>query len=102
MPYIYKNEDWPRFTWNAERLVSHLSATRYEQGRLLGKMQDLGHQLKMEATLAALTGKRLSNPRRLKGRNSTRRVSDRRWLGAWDSKPRELGPQIEMWKASLR
>ena len=55
MPCIYKNEDWPRFTWNAERLVSHLSATRYEQGRLLGKMQDLGHQLKMEATLAALT-----------------------------------------------
>ncbi len=55
MTYVYKNKDWPRFTWDAERLVSHLSVTRYEQGLLLGKMQDLGYRLKEEATLAALT-----------------------------------------------
>ena len=55
MAYIYNNKDWPRFTWDAERLVSHLSAARYEQGLLLGKMQNLGHRLKEEATLAALT-----------------------------------------------
>jgi Fic family protein len=55
MPYIYNNKDWPRFTWNAERLVAHLSAARYQQGLLLGKMQDLGYQQKREATLAALT-----------------------------------------------
>src|SRR5215475_5860686 len=55
MRYLYMNKDWPRFTWNAERLVTHLSAVRYKQGRLLGKMQDLGYQLKKEATLAALT-----------------------------------------------
>src|SRR6267154_6125156 len=55
MTYIHKNKDWPRFTWNAERLVSHLSAARYQQGLLLGKMQHLGYQLRKEATLAALT-----------------------------------------------
>jgi len=55
MTYIYISKDWPRFRWNAERLVPHLSATRYEQGLLLGKMKDLGYQLKSEATLAALT-----------------------------------------------
>jgi Fic family protein len=55
MSYIYQSEDWPRFTWDADRLVSHLSAARYKQGLLLGKMRDLGHQLKSEATLAALT-----------------------------------------------
>ena len=55
MAYIYNSKDWPRFTWNAERLVSHLSAARYQQGLLLGKMQGLGYQLKQEATLAALT-----------------------------------------------
>jgi Fic family protein len=55
MSYIYKAKDWPRFTWNAEGLVSHLSATRYAQGLLLGKMRDLGYQGKKEATLAALT-----------------------------------------------
>ena len=52
MAYIY---NWPRFTWDAERLVSDLSAARYEQGLLLGKMQNLGYRLKEEATLAALT-----------------------------------------------
>jgi Fic family protein len=55
MPYIYMAKEWPRFAWNADRLVSHLPTTRYEQGVLLGKMQDLGYQLKSEATLAALT-----------------------------------------------
>jgi Fic family protein len=55
MTYIYMSKDWPRFTWNADHLVPHLSATRYEQGLLLGKMKDLGYQLKSEATLAALT-----------------------------------------------
>jgi Fic family protein len=55
MRYLYMDDDWPRFRWDAERLVAHLSAARYGQGRLLGKMQDLGYQLKKEATLAALT-----------------------------------------------
>src|SRR5690242_248174 len=55
MAYLYQNRDWPRFQLDAERLASHLSSTRYKQGLLLGKMQDLGYQLKMEATLAALT-----------------------------------------------
>jgi len=49
------HQDWPRFAWEAKRLVPYLSAARYKQGRLLGKMQDLGYQLKKEATLAALT-----------------------------------------------
>src|ERR1700747_2473636 len=55
MRYLYLNKDWPRFTWDAKHLVPHLSAARYEQGLLLGKMQDLGYKLKTEATLAALT-----------------------------------------------
>jgi Fic family protein len=55
MTYIYMSKEWPRFTWNADHVVPHLSATRYGQGLLLGKMKDLGYQLKSEATLAALT-----------------------------------------------
>lgn len=55
MRYLYTSKDWPRFTWDAERLVPYLSAARYKQGRLLGKMQNLGYRLKKEATLAALT-----------------------------------------------
>jgi Fic family protein len=55
MSYIYLSGDWPQFSWNAELVVPRLSATRYEQGLLLGRMKGLGHQLKNEATLAALT-----------------------------------------------
>ena len=46
MRYLFLNKDWPRFTWDAKHLVPHLSAARYKQGLLLGKMQDLGYQLK--------------------------------------------------------
>jgi Fic family protein len=55
MAYIYNNKDWPHFRWDADRLVPHLSAARYKQGLLLGKMRDLDYKLKSEATLAALT-----------------------------------------------
>ena len=55
MTYIYNDKDWPHFTWDPERLVRYLSTARYKQGLLLGKMQDLGYQLKSEATLAVLT-----------------------------------------------
>lgn len=55
MTYIHNLEKWPNFEWRLGRLVSHLSAARYEQGLLLGKMHDLGYQLQTEATLTALT-----------------------------------------------
>src|ERR1043165_9344374 len=54
MRYLYQNKDWPHFRWDPERLVPHLSSTRYKQGLLLGKMRDLGYQLKKESALAAL------------------------------------------------
>jgi Fic family protein len=55
MTFIYNLDSWPNFEWQSDRLVSHLSAARYEQGLLLGKMHDLGYQLQTAATLAALT-----------------------------------------------
>jgi Fic family protein len=55
MAYLYQNKDWPNFQWDPERLVPRLSTARYKQGLLLGKMRELGYQLKKEATLAALT-----------------------------------------------
>lgn len=48
-------KNWPHFAWSADRVLSHLSAARYAQGLLLGRMKDLGYQLKSEATLTALT-----------------------------------------------
>jgi Fic family protein len=55
MSYIHELGEWPRFTWQVDRLVAPLSGTRYQQGLLLGKMRALGYPLQKEATLAALT-----------------------------------------------
>ena len=53
--YIYEDAAWPEFTWDAESLASLLAAVRHKQGRLLGKMQTLGFDLRTEASVAVLT-----------------------------------------------
>ena len=53
--YIHQLANWPRFTWNQEKLLPLLSAVRHRQGRLLGRMESLGFGLKAEATLQTIT-----------------------------------------------
>jgi Fic family protein len=51
--YIWQDEAWPRFTWNAEALLVPLAEARHKQGRLLGQMKRLGFELQLEAELRA-------------------------------------------------
>lgn len=53
--YIWESADWPRLTWDAERLAPLLGRARHEQGRLLGRMDALGFRLQEEAVLRTLT-----------------------------------------------
>ena len=53
--YIYQKENWPYFTWNTENIVNLLSEARNLQGRLTGKMESLGFNLRNEAQLDTLT-----------------------------------------------
>lgn len=53
--YIHQKSDWPQFFWNSEALLMPLSEVRNLQGRLLGKMDALGFQLKSEALLNTLS-----------------------------------------------
>jgi Fic family protein len=53
--YIYQKETWPNFTWKAEDIVNLLSEARNLQGRLTGKMESLGFDLRNEAMLDTLT-----------------------------------------------
>jgi Fic family protein len=53
--YIYHKDNWPHFTWNTELLISLLSEARNLQGRLIGKMELLGFDLRNEALLDTLT-----------------------------------------------
>jgi len=52
--WIHEHQNWPNFTWNAEALASKLVDLRYRQGRLLGRMESLGFELKREAIFSTL------------------------------------------------
>ena len=55
MPYIHELTAWPTLTWDSDTLAGPLAAVRHEQGRLLGKMESLGFDLRSEASLIVLT-----------------------------------------------
>lgn len=53
--YIHQLESWPNFIWDSEDIVNLLSEARNLQGRLQGKMESLGFELRNEAILDTLT-----------------------------------------------
>ncbi len=53
--YIWERPGWPELTWDSGRLAALLGQVSREQGRLLGRMQDLGFDLRREAQLNTLT-----------------------------------------------
>jgi Fic family protein len=53
--YIHQRSDWPRFTWNHEKLGPMLAHVRHRQGRLIGRMEGLDFVSQNEAVLATLT-----------------------------------------------
>ena len=53
--YLWEQEKWPDMTWDAGRLAALLAEVSREQGRLLGRMQDLGFDPRREAHLSTLT-----------------------------------------------
>lgn len=53
--YIYELPEWPHFMWDQETITPLLVSVRYEQGRLLGRMENLGFKLREDATLLTLT-----------------------------------------------
>jgi Fic family protein len=53
--YLYERASWPAFTWDAAAIGPALTAVRHRQGRLLGKMEALGFDLRAEAGLTVLT-----------------------------------------------
>jgi Fic family protein len=55
MPYVHETADWPRLTWDGQALITPLASIRNRQGRLLGKMESLGFDLRAEAGLIVLT-----------------------------------------------
>ena len=54
MMYLWKKPDWPTFIWDERSLARLLAEVSREQGRLLGKMEALGFELRSEAHLRTL------------------------------------------------
>ena len=52
--YIHEQPDWPRLHWRREALVDVLADVRHRQGRLFGRMETLGFDLRREAVLGTL------------------------------------------------
>lgn len=55
MPYIHELSGWPKLVWDGDILAAPLASVRHRQGRLLGKMEALGFDLRTEANLTVLT-----------------------------------------------
>lgn len=53
--FIHQKNQWPEFIWNSDTFLDLLSEARNLQGRLIGKMETLGFDLRNEAVLDTLT-----------------------------------------------
>ena len=55
MTFIHDRPNWPTFAWDSQVLAQTLAAVRHRHGRLLGRMEGLGFDLRTEASLTTLT-----------------------------------------------
>lgn len=55
MKYIWQQDEWPNFRWDDKRVLILIEQAAYGQGRLLGRMDGLGFDLKDQAQLHTLT-----------------------------------------------
>ncbi len=53
--YLHQRKDWPDFTWDTDTLLPYVSKVRDLQGRLIGRMEGIGFELREEAVLETLT-----------------------------------------------
>lgn len=53
--YIWDHVDWPQLSWDDSALTTLVATVSLEQGRVLGKMETLGFELRSEAHLQTLT-----------------------------------------------
>lgn len=55
MSFIHLLPNWPVFTWDIQALSQNLAFVRYKQGKHLGKMEALGFELRIDASITSLT-----------------------------------------------
>jgi Fic family protein len=53
--YIHELDNWPRFSWDHQKLSKLLIELRHQQGRLIGGMESIGFHARDETILRVLT-----------------------------------------------
>ena len=53
--YIHQEKDWPHFVYSLDRVSNLLQEIRFNQGKLLGKMEGVGFEMQDEANIKTLT-----------------------------------------------
>ena len=53
--YIHEKKNWPDFFWETREVINLLGEVRHMQGRLIGKMESLGFELRDEALFETIT-----------------------------------------------
>lgn len=53
--YVWQQKRWPEMSWDSEALAAILAQASREQGRLLGRMESIGFELRQQAQLSTLT-----------------------------------------------
>ncbi|MFT7590441.1 MAG: Fic family protein [bacterium] len=54
--YLHQNRNWPNFHWEDDTILAYVSKVRDLLGRLIGRMESMGFELRDEAVLDTLTG----------------------------------------------
>lgn len=55
MRYLWEEKEWPVLRWDEKRLGPMVAEVRHQQGRLLGRMEGLGFELREESAFRTLT-----------------------------------------------
>ena len=53
--YIWQASDWPHWRYDLARLAEPMASVSHAQGRLMGRLTDVGMALRDQASLSALT-----------------------------------------------
>jgi Fic family protein len=53
--FVYQHYDWPNFMWDNDMVLMYLADVRFSQGKLMGKLETLGFEMRENAQFEMLS-----------------------------------------------
>lgn len=95
--YIYEHENWTHFYWDDQQVLPLVADVRLMQGRILGRVSDLGFSLDSELEISAISDEVIASSR-IEGvhlDDAQVRSSVARSLGVFDPSPRDSTREVD-------